>query len=118
MRALQAAGVVEQAVRTETGRLRQPDQGRLPLLVDVGGLVRAMQVVCAGVRAGRGAFTGVPAGQAGQRANQQLSAQLGIRSIPSLILFKNGREVARRGRFLPQLMSWLRSQGVTRSAHD
>ena len=28
-------------------------------------------------------------------ANQQLSAQLGIRSIPSLILFKNGQEVAR-----------------------
>ena len=47
-------------------------------------------------------------------ANQQLSAQLGIRSIPSLILFKNGREVARQsGAFpLPQLMSWLRSQGV------
>jgi thioredoxin len=46
-------------------------------------------------------------------ANQQLSAQLGIRSIPSLILFKNGREVARQsGAFpLPQLMSWLRSQG-------
>jgi thioredoxin 2 len=43
-----------------------------------------------------------------------LSAQLGIRSIPSLILFKNGREVARQsGAFpLPQLMSWLRSQGV------
>nr|WP_282598914.1 thioredoxin domain-containing protein [Pseudomonas chlororaphis] len=47
-------------------------------------------------------------------ANQQLSAQLGIRSIPSLILFKNGREVARQsGAFpLPQLMSWLRSQGI------
>ncbi|EIK62418.1 MULTISPECIES: thioredoxin TrxC [Pseudomonas] len=47
-------------------------------------------------------------------ANQHLSAQLGIRSIPSLILFKNGREVARQsGAFpLPQLMSWLSSQGV------
>jgi thioredoxin 2 len=47
-------------------------------------------------------------------ANQQLSAQLGIRSIPSLILFKNGREVARQsGAFpLPQLMAWLRSQGI------
>ncbi len=47
-------------------------------------------------------------------ANQQLSAQLGIRSIPSLILFRNGREVARQSGALPlpQLMSWLRSQGI------
>ena len=47
-------------------------------------------------------------------ANQQVSAQLGIRSIPSLILFKDGREVARQsGAFpLPQLMAWLRSQGI------
>ena len=47
-------------------------------------------------------------------ANPQLSAQLGIRSIPSLILFKNGGEVARQsGAFpLPQLMAWLRSQGI------
>jgi thioredoxin 2 len=47
-------------------------------------------------------------------ANQQLSAQLGIRSIPSLILFKNGREVARQsGAFaLQQLLAWLGSQGV------
>ncbi len=47
-------------------------------------------------------------------ANQQLSAQLGIRSIPSLILFRDGREVARQsGAFpLPQLLAWLRSQGI------
>ena len=56
----------------------------------------------------------MPVGQLDSEANQQLSAQLGIRSIPSLILFKNGREVARQsGAFpLPQLMSWLGSQGV------
>lgn len=47
-------------------------------------------------------------------ANQQLSAQLGIRSIPSLILFKNGKEVARQSGAmpLPQLMQWLAQQGV------
>lgn len=47
-------------------------------------------------------------------ANQQLSAQLGIRSIPSLILFKSGREVARQSGAMPlhQLVAWLRSQGV------
>jgi thioredoxin 2 len=39
---------------------------------------------------------------------------LGIRSIPSLILFKNGKEIARQSGALPlpQLMSWLRSQGI------
>lgn len=47
-------------------------------------------------------------------ANQSLSAQLGIRSIPSLILFKNGREVARQSGAFPlaQLMDWLRGQGI------
>lgn len=47
-------------------------------------------------------------------ANQQLAGQLGIRSIPSLILFKNGREVARQSGAFPlqQLLEWLRSQGV------
>ncbi|RBL65437.1 thioredoxin TrxC, partial [Pseudomonas sp. MWU13-2625] len=47
-------------------------------------------------------------------ANPQLAGQLGIRSIPSLILFKNGREVARQSGALPlpQLLSSLRSQGI------
>ena len=47
-------------------------------------------------------------------ANQPLAGQLGIRSIPSLILFRNGREVARQsGAFpLPQLLAWLGSQGI------
>ncbi len=48
-------------------------------------------------------------------SNQQLAGQLGIRSIPSLILFKNGREVARQSGALPlqQLTAWLRSQGIS-----
>lgn len=47
-------------------------------------------------------------------ANPQLSTQLGIRSIPSLILFKDGREIARQSGALPlpQLLTWLRQQGV------
>jgi thioredoxin 2 len=47
-------------------------------------------------------------------ANQQLSAQLNIRSIPSLLLFKNGKEVARQSGAmpLPQLLAWLKTQGV------
>ncbi len=47
-------------------------------------------------------------------ANQQLSGQLGIRSIPSLILFKNGKEMARQSGALPlpALLDWLRQQGI------
>lgn len=47
-------------------------------------------------------------------ANQQLSGQLGIRSIPSLLLFKNGKEVARQSGAMPlaQLLGWLKAQGV------
>lgn len=47
-------------------------------------------------------------------ANPQLSTQLGIRSIPSLILFKNGREIARQSGALPlpQLTAWLKQYGV------
>ena len=47
-------------------------------------------------------------------ANPQLSAQLGIRSIPSLILFRDGKETARQSGAmpLPQLLAWLRGQGI------
>jgi thioredoxin 2 len=43
---------------------------------------------------------------------QELSARFGIQSIPTLILFKAGREVARQSGALsaPQLTSWLRAQ--------
>lgn len=47
-------------------------------------------------------------------AEPQLAGQLGIRSIPSLILFKDGREVARQSgaMALPQLLAWLRQHGL------
>ena len=47
-------------------------------------------------------------------AHPQLSSQLGIRSIPSLILFKGGKEVARQSGAmpLPQLLAWLQQYGI------
>jgi thioredoxin 2 len=50
-------------------------------------------------------------------ANEQLSARFGIRSIPTLILFKGGREVARKSGALPvaQLRQWL-SDSLARTA--
>jgi len=47
-------------------------------------------------------------------AEQGIAAQWQIRSIPTLILFKQGREVARTSGAmpLPQLRQWLQQQGV------
>lgn len=53
-------------------------------------------------------------GKLDSEAHRQLAGQLGIRSIPSLLLFKGGREVARQSGALPlaQLLAWLASQGL------
>jgi len=42
---------------------------------------------------------------------QDLAGRLGIQSIPTVILFKEGREVARQAGAMgaPQLMNWIRS---------
>ena len=47
-------------------------------------------------------------------AEQNIAAQLQIRSIPTLILFKNGKEAARMSGAMPlgQLQQWLRQQGI------
>lgn len=47
-------------------------------------------------------------------ANQQLGARWGIRSIPTLIAFKGGREHARISGALPmnQLQQWLEQEGL------
>ncbi len=47
-------------------------------------------------------------------ANPQLAGEMGIRSIPSLILLKGSVEVARQSGALPlpQLLGWLRQQGI------
>lgn len=41
---------------------------------------------------------------------QEIAGSLGIRSIPTLIMFKHGREVARQpgSMQLPQLLNWIR----------
>lgn len=53
-------------------------------------------------------------GKLDSEANPQLAGQLGIRSIPSLILFRGGVEVGRQAGALPlpQLLGWLRGQGI------
>lgn len=53
-------------------------------------------------------------GKLDSEANRQLAGQLNIRSIPTLILFKGGVEIARQSGALPlpQLLGWLKSQGI------
>ncbi|VXC13864.1 Thioredoxin C-3 [Pseudomonas sp. 8Z] len=53
-------------------------------------------------------------GKLDSEAAPQLAAQLAIRSIPSLLLFKGGAEAARLSGALslPQLLGWLRQQGL------
>ena len=86
-------------------------KGDLPLLLDVWadwcGPCKAFAPVfdqAARQLAGR-----VRLGKLDSQAEQGLAGQLGIRSIPTLILFKDGREVARQSGALalPQLRPWL-----------
>jgi len=100
----------------DQGTFAQQIKGDLPLLLDV------WASWCGPCRSFAPTFEQAAAqlqgrcrlGKLDSEANSQLSGQLGIRSIPSLILFKNGHEVARQNGAmpLPQLLAWLAQQGI------
>ncbi|WP_437881868.1 thioredoxin TrxC [Pseudomonas sp. LRF_L74] len=94
----------------------QQIKGGLPLLVDV------WAEWCGPCRAFAPVFQQAAAHLHGRcrlakldsEANRGLATQLGIRSIPSLILFRDGEEVARQSGALPlpRLLEWLRIHDV------
>jgi thioredoxin 2 len=94
-----SAVVTGQPVKLDTAAF-QTHTGRsdLPVLVDFWaewcGPCRAMSPVLDRLAAER--RTQLQVGKVNTDENQQLAGQLGIRSIPTLILFKGGKEVARR----------------------
>ncbi|HYQ38825.1 MAG TPA: thioredoxin TrxC [Pseudomonas sp.] len=91
-------------------------KGDLPLLLDVWadwcGPCKAFAPVFA--QAARQLNGRVRLAKLDSEAHPALAGQLGIRSIPSLILFKGGVEVARQSGALPlpQLLAWLRQHGI------
>lgn len=112
----QAEVLPHQPFELRQGQFANQIKGDLPLLVDV------WASWCGPCRSFAPTFAQAATQLQGRcrlakldsEANPQPATQLGIRSIPSLILFRDGREIARQSGAmpLPQLLAWLGQQGI------
>ncbi|MBX9913995.1 MAG: thioredoxin TrxC [Pseudomonadaceae bacterium] len=108
--------LLDQPFELNQGNFASQIKGDLPLLVDVwASWCGPCQAFAPTFQQAARAFVGrCRLAKLDSEAHPQLAAQLGIRSIPSLIVFKNGQELTRQSgaMALPQLNNWLQQQGI------